>query len=61
MVNSMVNVVTLLESLLQKKKKEKKGSLDLVSDFDNSKHLCVEIRNSCLVLLKGSWAVSAFS
>lgn len=28
-------------------------SLDLVSDVDNSKHLCLETRNSCFVLLKG--------
>lgn len=49
----MVNVMTLLGSLLPKKK------LDLVSDFDNSKHLCMGNRNSYFVL-KGFWAMYLF-
>ena len=31
-------------------------SLDLVSEFDNSKHLCMENKNSCFVLLEGFWS-----
>lgn len=49
----MVNVMTLLGSLLPK------ISLDLVSDFDNSKHLCLGNRNSYFVL-KGFWGYVSF-
>lgn len=46
-----MNVITLLGSLLKNKK-----SLDLVSEFDNSKHLCMENKNSCFVLLESFWS-----